>query len=94
MRILLASLRSRAVFAAIALAEALLLGIAAASASVCCAQTATLVQINAALENGEADKALSLIGSLPQAGANDAEAQNLACRVRFTLQQWNAAAGE
>ena len=55
---------------------------------------ATLTQVNAALQAGEADKAIELIASLPQQGANMAEAQNLQCRVRFTLQQWDAAAGE
>lgn len=54
----------------------------------------TLTQINAALQAGEADKAIGLIASLPQRGADMAEAQNLECRVRFTLQQWDAAAGE
>jgi tetratricopeptide (TPR) repeat protein len=58
------------------------------------AQNAALAQVNTALQNGEADKALALVASLPQGGANNAEAQNLECRVRFTLQQWNAAAGE
>jgi tetratricopeptide (TPR) repeat protein len=58
------------------------------------AQTAALAQINAALQAGEADKALTLVSALPEGGANDAEAQNLECRVRFTLQQWNDAAGE
>jgi tetratricopeptide (TPR) repeat protein len=65
-----------------------------AGASVAHAQGATLAQVNAALLNGEADKALALVSSLPQGGAGNAEAQNLECRVRFTLQQWNAAAGE
>jgi tetratricopeptide (TPR) repeat protein len=55
---------------------------------------ATLVQINAALQAGEADKAIGLIASLPQRGAGIADAQNLECRVRFTLQQWDTAAGE
>jgi tetratricopeptide (TPR) repeat protein len=53
-----------------------------------------LAEIDRALQAGEADKAISLIGALPQQGANMAEAQNLECRVRFTLQQWDAAAGE
>ncbi len=51
----------------------------------------TLAQINQALQAGEADKALGLIASLPQGGAQSAEAQNLECRVRYTLQQWDAA---
>jgi len=54
----------------------------------------TLSEINAALQAGEADKAIGLIASLPQEGADMAEAQNLECRVRFTLQQWDTAAGE
>jgi tetratricopeptide (TPR) repeat protein len=73
---------------------AVVFGAALACASTGFAQKATLAQINTALQSGEADKALSLVGSLPQAGADNAEAQNLACRVRFTLQQWNAAADE
>ena len=55
---------------------------------------APLAAINAALQAGEADKAIALIASLPQGGANQAEAQNLECRVRYTLEQWDAAAGE
>lgn len=55
-------------------------------------QATTLAQMNAALQAGEADRALALANSLPQAGADIAEAQNLQCRVRFTLQQWDAAA--
>ena len=51
-----------------------------------------LAQINQALQAGEADKALGLISSLPQAGAQSAEAQNLECRVRYALQQWDTAA--
>lgn len=53
-----------------------------------------ITAINTALQAGEADKAIGLISALPQGGANIAEAQNLECRVRFTLQQWDAAAGE
>lgn len=51
----------------------------------------TLEQANVALQAGEADKALGLIGNLPQAGADDAVAQNLACRIQYTLGQWDAA---
>ncbi len=54
----------------------------------------TLAQVNQALQAGEADKALGLIGSLPQAGAQLAGAQNLECRVRYALQQWNMAVDE
>ena len=49
-------------------------------------------QVNMALQAGQADKALALLGSLPPAQAGSALAQNLKCRVFFTLEQWNAAA--
>jgi tetratricopeptide (TPR) repeat protein len=51
-----------------------------------------LAAINAALQAGEADKALTLIASLPQ--PTTADAHNLTCRVRYTLQQWDAAIHE
>lgn len=51
-----------------------------------------ITQADAALQAGEADKAISLLNTLPQAGRSIAEAQNLQCRVRFTLRQWDAAA--
>lgn len=51
----------------------------------------TVAQVNTALQAGEADKALTLLASLPQGGANLAEAQNLLCRVEFTLAHWDAA---
>ena len=52
----------------------------------------TLQKANAALQAGEADRALTLIASLPQSGAEITEAQRLECRVRFRLEQWSAAA--
>jgi tetratricopeptide (TPR) repeat protein len=45
--------------------------------------------VHAALQAGEADKALNLLQSLPQPGT--AEAENLECRVRYSLEQWDAA---
>ncbi len=51
-----------------------------------------LAEVNAALQAGEADKALALIASLPQGGSNIAQAKFLECRVRYALGQWNAAA--
>jgi tetratricopeptide (TPR) repeat protein len=56
--------------------------------------SATLTQANAALQNGEADKALALLQSLVRSGAELAEEHNLKCRVYFTLAQWDAAANE
>jgi tetratricopeptide (TPR) repeat protein len=58
-----------------------------------CAQipAATLKQANDALQAGEADNALALLTPLPTQGPGAAEAQNLICRVRFSLQQWDAA---
>jgi tetratricopeptide (TPR) repeat protein len=70
------------------------LGAALSVAGFAQASKATLAQADAALQAGEADKALALIGSLPQGGANSAEARNLKCRVQFTLQQWDSAAQE
>lgn len=49
-----------------------------------------LIQPNAALQAGQADKALSLISSLPQ----NAEWHNINCRVQYTLEHWDAAASE
>jgi tetratricopeptide (TPR) repeat protein len=46
--------------------------------------------IYAALQEGESDKALSLLSSLPAS----AEAHNLRCRVMLTLERWDAAAKE
>lgn len=49
-----------------------------------------LAQANAALQSGEADLALALLVSLTPS----AESHNLTCRVRLTLEQWDAAADE
>ena len=61
-----------------------------ATAALALAEGPTLKQAHAALQAGEADKALQLLASLPPS----AEAHNLRCRVELTLQQWNAAADE
>lgn len=54
-------------------------------------QRPPLLQANQALQAGEADKALSLLQSLPKNGSELAEANNLECRVLFTLEQWDRA---
>ena len=51
-----------------------------------------LIQANAALLAGEADKALALLQDVPQQRSEAAEARNLECRVRLTLEEWDAAA--
>jgi tetratricopeptide (TPR) repeat protein len=58
----------------------------------------SLAQANAALQAGEADKALALLGPatqqlqlLPDSSANLAQAANIECRVRLTLRQWDSA---
>ena len=58
----------------------------------------SLAQANAALQAGEADKALALLGpatqqlkSFPDSTANLAQAANIECRVRLMLRQWDAA---
>jgi len=74
----------------VALAAACIVGPCFAQGST----TQTLAQANQALQSGEADKALALIRTLPQGGSQIADAQNLECRVHYTLEQWDAAAGE
>jgi tetratricopeptide (TPR) repeat protein len=76
--------------------RALTAGLLAAIAVSASAQVAkeTLTRANEALQAGEADKAISLLQSIPKSGPGVAEAHNLLCRVRFTLEQWNAAAQE
>lgn len=49
-----------------------------------------LSQADAALQSGEADRALELLNSMPVS----AEVHNLRCRVYFTLQRWDDAASE
>ncbi len=58
------------------------------------AQTRSLVQADAALQAGEADKALALLASPLSSGPDAALAHNLRCRVRLTLEQWDAAVTE
>ena len=67
------------------------LAIAAAAMASAQIPAATLKPADDALQAGEADRALSLLMPLPAQGQGAAEAQNLICRVRFTLQQWDAA---
>ena len=51
-----------------------------------------LADANAALQAGEADKALALLASMPQSGPLQAQTLNVLCRVRYTLEQFDAAA--
>lgn len=53
-----------------------------------------LAQVNAALQAGEADRALELLKLLPEPANNSAEAHNLRCRVLFTLEQFEASKNE
>lgn len=53
-----------------------------------------LTEANAALQAGEADKALTLLRSAPPTISGSAETHNLICRVFFTLEKWDAASGE
>ena len=57
------------------------------------AQSATepLDEVHIALNAGAADRALNLISSMPNAGEDNARAQNLACRVEFAMGHWDAA---
>jgi tetratricopeptide (TPR) repeat protein len=56
-------------------------------------ESAALAQANAALQAGEADKALALLNPLIKPGGKP-EAYNLKCRVEFALEQWDRAAGD
>lgn len=56
-------------------------------------KSAQLAQANAALQAGEADKALALLSPLIKPGGKP-EAYNLRCRVEFALEQWDRAAGD
>lgn len=76
------------------LAVALAIAATAQTASAPSLSAQSLAQANAALEAGEADKALGLLSSLPSSAAGLAPAHNLLCRVRLTLEQWDAAANE
>lgn len=64
----------------------------AAAVTISASTQSPLAQANAALQAGEADKALALLSSLPQSDASQAETYNLECRVRYTLEQWDEAA--
>ena len=55
--------------------------------------SAQLTQANAALQAGEADKAMSLLNALIKSRGK-AEAYNLKCRVEYTLEQWDRAAND
>ena len=84
-------MRSPAMVVALALTFLMCAGSTASSAQI---STATLAQANSDLQAGEADKAIALLTPLPSTGAGAAEAQNLLCRVRVTLEQWSQAAAE
>ena len=53
-----------------------------------------LAEVNAALQAGQADRALALLNSLPSPAGDSAEAHNLRCRVFFTLEKFEAAKNE
>jgi tetratricopeptide (TPR) repeat protein len=56
-------------------------------------ESAQLAQANAALQAGEADKALALLNPFIKPGGKP-EAYNLKCRVEFALEQWDRASGD
>ena len=53
-----------------------------------------LAQANAALQTGEADKALAILNPLTRPGRDGAEAFNLRCRVFLVLEHWDRAASD
>jgi predicted Zn-dependent protease len=54
----------------------------------------SLGEANAALQAGQADLAISILGSLSAPEANSPEAHGIRCRVLFTLEQWDPAEPE
>ena len=73
-----------------------LFGLVLASAAVLSAsaqggERSQLAQATAALQSGEADKALAILSPLAQPGG-EAQAYNLKCRVEYSLEQWDRAA--
>ncbi len=54
----------------------------------------SLGEANAALQAGQADMAISILGSLAGPEANSAEAHGIRCRVLFALEQWDPAQPE
>jgi len=71
-----------------------LLAIAAVlSASAQNGERSQLTQAAAALQSGEADKALAILSPLAQPGG-EAETYNLKCRVEYSLEQWDQAAND
>ena len=58
------------------------------------AQHGALDAVNTALQQGEADSALSQLAALPSDEAASAEAHNLRCRVYFTLENFDGAVKE
>jgi tetratricopeptide (TPR) repeat protein len=93
---LLAAASSRVLLAApsplVLLAAAIPLALPAQPAAAPSAPS--MAQATAALNAGEADKALALLQNPPTSGPDAAQAHNLLCRVRFTLEQFDAAATE
>ena len=84
-------MRLPAMVVALALTFLMCAGSTVSSAQI---SAATLTQANLDLQAGEADKAIALLTPLPSTGTGAAEAQNLLCRVRITLEQWSQAAAE
>lgn len=66
----------------------------AAAVAIAVSAQAPLAQANAALQAGQADRALAILSSLPPSTAAQAEGHNLQCRVRLTLEQWDAAVNQ
>lgn len=81
---------SRARLNALAALAAMALG--AALLSPCASASDALGVANAALQAGKADEATSLLNAALKANPNDAQANNLLCRVEYALQQFDAAA--
>ncbi|MGO9774968.1 MAG: tetratricopeptide repeat protein [Terracidiphilus sp.] len=69
----------------------MLISAALFSASAQGGERSQLAQATAALQFGEADKALAILSPLAQPGG-EAQAYNLKCRVEYSLEHWDQAA--
>ena len=75
------------------MAGVVLASAAVLSASALIGERSPLAQATAALQSGEADKALALLSPLAQPGG-EAQAYNLKCRVEYSLERWDQAAND
>lgn len=85
-------MKTRASIRTASITAVLLAGVVAVSGSQ--SVRSGVAEANAALQAGQADKALAILGSLPPNEAATADAHNVRCRVYFTLELFSQAQNE